>query len=234
MQPDLFACLADVVVRLDAAGVGPLVEEALAAGLAPADVLTRGLSAGMRRVGEQFNAGEVFMPEMLVAAEVYLAGLSVVRPRLRAAGTGGDVDSGDPSGSAGGGSAYPLGTMVLGSIHGDIHTVGKMVAIPVFEANGLRVIDLGEDIAADVFVDAIRTHNPRIVGFGTYMMASFMHTRVAVETIARAGLRERVKIICGGPAVDANAARKMGADDASDDAWEAVGKIRRLLARRTA
>ncbi len=218
---EIFAALADAVVRLDVAGVGPLVEQALAAGISPADILSRGLSEGMRRVGDQFNAGEMFMPEMLVAAEVYVAGLNLVRPLLTAR-AGGSV-SGNP------GSAYPLGTMVLGSIFGDIHTVGKMVAIPVFEASGLRVIDLGENLDDDVFIDAIRQHDPQIVGFGTYMMASFMHTRDAVATIAKAGLRDRIKIICGGPAVDANAARKMGADDASADAWEAVTKIKRLL-----
>ncbi len=209
---ELFGQLADAVVRLDISSVSALVDEALAAGLAPADILTKGLSVGMQRVGQQFNAGEMFMPEVLVASEVYLAGLSIVRPKLGAAG------------------AHPLGTMVLGSIYGDIHTVGKLVAIPVFEANGLRVIDLGENLDDEVFVEAIRRYKPEIVGFGTYMTASFMHTRDAVDVIARAGLRERVKIICGGPAVDADAARRMGADDASDDAWDGVSRIKRLLA----
>ena len=208
----IFAELADAVVRLDVRRVPTLVEQALAAGLAPADVLARGLAAGMRRVGDAFNAGEMFMPELLVAAEVFLAGLEIVRPRLGAAGD-------QPA----------LGTMVLGSIYGDIHTVGKMVAIPVFEAHGLRVIDLGENLDDDVFVDAIRVHRPEIVGFGTYMTPTFMHTRETVAVIAKAGLRDQVKIICGGPAVDADAARRMGADDASDDAWQAVGKIKRLL-----
>jgi 5-methyltetrahydrofolate--homocysteine methyltransferase len=212
----VLAQLAEAVLRLDLAGVGPLVRQALAAGLAPAAVLRDGLSQGMRRVGQQFNAAEIFMPELLVAAEVYLAGLAIVRPEL-GAGPGSDA----------------LGTMVLGSIYGDIHTVGKQVAIPVFEASGLRVIDLGENVEDEAFVEAIRRHRPDLVGLGTYMTSTFMHTQETVAVIARAGLRDRVKIICGGPAVSADAARRMGADDASDDAWQAVEQIRRLLGARS-
>ncbi|HUU96053.1 MAG TPA: B12-binding domain-containing protein [Phycisphaerae bacterium] len=212
-RPEILAQLADAVVRFDVDRIRPLVEQALAAQLPAADVLNQGLSRGMQRVGEQFNAGEMFMPEVLVAAEVYLTGLAIVRPLL--AGRGGE---------------HSLGTMVIGSIHGDIHTVGKLVAIPVFEASGLRVVDLGVNLDDEVFVEAIRTHRPQIVGLGTYMTSTFMHTQETVAVIEKAGLRDQVRIICGGPAVDADAARRMGADDASDDAWKGVEKIKRLLA----
>lgn len=206
--------LAQAVEGMDANAVKSLAKEALAAGLSPATVLNDGLSVGMRRVGQQFNAGDMFMPEVLVACDVYFAGLEVVRPLLAA--TGGE---------------NVLGTMVLGNIHGDIHTVGKNVAIPVFEASGLRVIDVGESLDDGIFVEAIRKHRPQIVGLGTYMTSTFMHTKETVAAIAKAGLRDQVKIICGGPAVDAEAARRMGADDASDDAWKAVAKIKRLLGK---
>ncbi len=210
--------LADSVEQLDLKGIGPLVEQALASGLAPSRILTEGLSRGMQQVGEKFNSGELFIPEMLVACDVYFVGLEIVRPLL-----------------AGGGDEHVVATMVLGNIHGDIHTVGKNVAIPVFEASGIRVIDIGENLDDDVFIDAIRQHDPDVVGFGTYMTSTFMHTAKTVATIKAAGLRDRVKIICGGPAVDAEVARRMGADDATDDAWEAVKKIKRLVgdAKRT-
>lgn len=206
--------LAKAIEGMDANAVKSLAKEALAAGMSPATVLNDGLSLGMRRVGQQFNAGDMFMPEVLVACDVYFAGLEVVRPLLAASG-GENV----------------LGTMVLGNIHGDIHTVGKNVAIPVFEANGLRVVDVGESLDDQVFVDAIRKHKPQIVGLGTYMTSTFMHTKDTVAAITKAGLRDQVKIICGGPAVDAEAARRMGADDASDDAWKAVEKIKKLLGK---
>ncbi len=211
-EQDMLRQLSSAVEELDFKGVVPLVERALAAGISAATILTDGLSAGMREVGKKFNSGDLFMPEVLVACDVYFAGLQIVRPLLLA-----------------GGDAHILGTIIMGNIYGDVHTVGKQVAMPVFEASGFRVIDLGEDLTDEAFVEGIREHRPQVVGLGTYMTSTFMHTRETVEAITRAGLRDKVKIICGGPAVDAEAARRMGADDASDDAWKGVEKIKRLL-----
>lgn len=205
--------LAEMVASMDSSGVSHEVEACLSAGLPPMRIIADGLSAGMRAVGEKFKSGEVYMPEVLVSCDVYYKGLEAVRPHLKAA---------DQRGSR--------GRMILGTIHGDIHTVGKDVAAPVFQAAGYEVIDLGVDVTDEAFVEAIRRHDPQIVGLGTYMTSTFMHTGATVAAIERAGLRSRVRIICGGPAVDAGAARKMGADDASDDAWEAVERIDRLVA----
>jgi len=204
--------LAEAVLGMDLEGVGPLVEDCLAAGLSPMEILSAGLSAGMRRVGEKFKQGEIFMPEVLVCCDVYYRGLEILRPLIRHSGGGG-----------------ARGKIILGTIHGDIHTVGKDVAAPVFQAAGYEVIDLGVDVPDARFVEAIREHAPDIVGLGTYMTSTFMHTGETVRVIREAGLRDRVKIICGGPAVDPGAARRMGADDASDDAWEAVEKLDRLV-----
>jgi len=208
--------LADAVERLDVRGVPALIHEAMAAGHTPSVILSDGLSKGMQRVGTRFKTGEMFMPEVLVACDVYYAGLAILKPLLAAKG-----------------DSHVVATMVLGTIYGDVHTVGKDVAIPVFEASGLRVIDLGVNVDDQRFVEAIRQHNPAIVGLGTYMTSTFMHTKETVAAITKAGLRDHVKIICGGPAVDAEAARKMGADDASDDAWKGVEKIKQLLAAST-
>lgn len=204
--------LAQAVLELDLENVGPIVEDCLAAGLSPAAILSGGLSAGMRQVGEKFKQGEIFMPEVLVACDAYYRGLEILRPLIGRAGC-----------------AEARGKLIIGTIYGDIHTVGKDVAAPVFQAAGYEVIDLGVDVPDERFVEAIREHSPDVVGLGTYMTSTFMHTRETVRVIREAGLRDRVKIICGGPAVDAGAARRMGADDASDDAWEAVEKLDRLV-----
>lgn len=206
-----FQQLADAVVNMDADRVPDLVRDALADGLSAADILARGLSCGMRRVGEQFRDGTIFMPEVLVCCDTYYAGLQVVEPLLQ------------------GKKGASKGKIVLGTIHGDIHTVGKDVAIPVFRAAGFDVVDLGIDVKDEAFVEAVRQHRPQLVGLGTYMTSTFMHTRATVEALQRAGVRDEVKVICGGPAVDAATARKMGADDASNDAWEAVGKMEALV-----
>lgn len=211
-ESDVLTPLASAVEQLDAAAVRQLIEQGLSAGMTPQRLLAEGLSAGMRNVGRKFNEGEMFMPEVLVACDVYFAGLDMVKPLISD------------------GADQHFATMILGNIHGDVHTVGKNVAMPVFEANGIRVIDLGEDLPDDAFVEAIRRHQPDVVGFGTYMTSTFMHTKETVAAIIKAGLRDQVRIICGGPAVDAEAARRMGADDATDDAWDAVARIQAMLA----
>lgn len=210
---DPLARLARCVLDMNVEGVAGEVRSALDEGLPPMRILSEGLSAGMRQVGEKFKSGEVYMPEVLVSCDVYYKGLQAVRPLL------GDVPPGGWR-----------GRMVLGTIHGDIHTVGKDVAIPVFQAAGYEVIDLGIDVSDAAFVEAVHRHEPDLVGLGTYMTSTFMHARETVRALSAAGLRDRVRIICGGPAVDARAARKMGADDASDDAWEAVSSLDRLVA----
>jgi 5-methyltetrahydrofolate--homocysteine methyltransferase len=204
--------LSQIVLDMDGAGVGPAVEDCLRSGIPASRILAEGLSSGMRMVGEKFKNGEIYMPEVLVSCDVYYKGLELVRPHIQ--GAEGQVK----------------GKIILGTIHGDIHTVGKDVAVPVFQAAGYDVVDLGVDVPDAKFVEAIQEHEPDIVGLGTYMTSTFMHTSETVRVIREAGLRARVKIICGGPAVDPAAARRMGADDACDDAWEAVGKIDRLMA----
>ena len=204
--------LSQIVLNMDVAVVGPAVEECLAAGIPASRILADGLSAGMRVVGEKFKSGEIYMPEVLVSCDVYYRGLETLRPHIRDAG------------------AQRKGKLILGTIHGDIHTVGKDVAIPVFQAAGYDVVDLGVDVPDARFLEAIREHHPDIVGFGTYMTSTFMHTSEVVRLIREAGLRAQVKIICGGPAVDSEAAKRMGADAASDAAWEAVAKLDRLMA----
>jgi 5-methyltetrahydrofolate--homocysteine methyltransferase len=204
--------LAQAVLDLDVSRTERLSKEALAAGISPYRIIAEGLSVGMRIVGEKFKCAEVFIPEVLVACDAYYAGLSAVKPHLEAAER-----------------SQFIAKMVIGTIYGDIHTVGKDVAIPVFEAAGFDVIDLGAAVPDEKFVEAVREHKPQLVGLGTYMTSTFMHTRETVKALADAGLRNSVKVICGGPAVDAKTARKMGADDASDNAWDAVERMKKLV-----
>jgi len=211
-EPELLEALAASVNDLEASGTVRLAKEALAAGIAPYRIISEGLSQGMKRIGERFKCAEVFIPEVLVACDVYYAGLAVVKPHLRA-------DEREQY----------IAKMVVGTIYGDIHTVGKDVAVPVFEAAGFDVVDLGAAVPDGKFVEAVREHQPQLVGLGTYMTSTFMHTRETVRALTDAGLRDNVKIICGGPAVDVEVARRMGADDASDNAWDAVERMKRLV-----
>jgi len=209
----ILKALAQAVIDLDASLAQRLAKDALDAGIAPYTIISEGLSQGMRTIGEKFKCAEVFIPEVLVACDAYYAGLNVVKPHLKAS----ERDR-------------FLARMVIGTIYGDIHSVGKDVAVPVFQAAGFDVIDLGTAVPDQKFVEAVREHKPQLVGLGTYMTSTFMHTKETVRALREAGLRDGVKIICGGPAVDAEAARKMGADDASDNAWDAVERMKRLAA----
>ncbi|MBM3334928.1 cobalamin-dependent protein [Candidatus Sumerlaeota bacterium] len=207
----MLQALAEAVIDLDAARAQTLAREALDAGMSPYSIIADGLSLGMKTVGERFKRAEVFIPEVMVACDAYYAGLSVVKPHL-----GADE------------RRQFIARMVIGTIYGDIHSVGKDVAVPVFQAAGFDVIDLGVAVPDQKFVEAVREHKPQLVGLGTYMTATFMHTKETVRALVEAGLRDGVKIICGGPAVDAEIARQMGADDASDNAWDAVERMKRL------
>ncbi len=213
MDPSaMLSHLAQSILDMDFNGIQGKTKECIDAGISAEKIISEGLSAGMRRVGVKFKNGEVYMPEVLVSCDVYYKGLELARPLLKPRD-----------------ASLRRGKMILGTIHGDIHTVGKDVALPVFLAAGYDVVDLGVDVSDDQYVEAIRKHRPDLVGLGTYMTSTFMHTEATVRTIEKAGLRTKVRVICGGPAVDPRAARRMGADDASDDAWDAVDKLHRLM-----
>ncbi len=213
-QQTLLNQIAEAVIHLNQDKVKTLTQQAISL-IPPQTIISEGLSRGMQTVGEQFKNGEIFIPEVMVACDCYYAGLNLVKPLLKDR----------PRETI-------LGRIVIGTIHGDIHTVGKDVAVPVFEAAGFDVIDLGVAVPDEAFVEAVQKYQPDIVGLGTYMTATFMHTRETVEKLRQAALRERVKVICGGPSVTGEAARRLGADDASNNAWEAVEIMRRWMEQK--
>jgi len=205
--------LKNAVIEMNSDEAKSAAEEALKVGIDPVDAIVKGLSEGMKVVGERFGRMEVFLSEVLTSADAYYAALNVLKPKI----------------SSEKAQRAFTATMVMGTIFGDIHTVGKDIAIPVFQSAGFNVIDLGIDVPPEGFVEAAIRNGAELVGLGTYMSETFFHVPDVVKAFERAGIRGKVKIICGGPAVDPKAARKLGADDASSDAWEAVGKLKRLL-----
>jgi 5-methyltetrahydrofolate--homocysteine methyltransferase len=213
-QESLKKKLAEAVVSFQRTEVQKAAEEALAAGMHPFDII-KGLSEGMREIGRLWNAMEIFLPEVMAAADAYYAGLNLVKPRI-AVGESGDY----------------LATIIFGTIYGDIHSVGKDVAIPVFQAENFNVVDLGVDVSPQQYIDAVKEHKAQIVGLGTYMSETFMHVGEVVKAFAEAGIRDNILVICGGPATDPLAAQRMGADDAFNDAWVAVARTKELIKGR--
>jgi 5-methyltetrahydrofolate--homocysteine methyltransferase len=208
------AALCRAVVEYRAAEAEDAARRALREGMRPADVVAA-LSEGMREIGHLWNTLDVFLPEVMAAVDAYYAGLSIARPALGASGQG-----------------DALATIIFGTIYGDIHTIGKDVAVPVFEAENFKVVDLGVDVSAERYVAAIREHRAHVVGLGTYMSETFLHVDDLIRRFEEAGVRDQVLVVCGGPAVDASTARRMGADDAYNDAWVAVERVKGLLRER--
>lgn len=177
----------------------------------PADVLLQdGLIAAMREVGQLFEDGEIYVPEMLVAARAMNATVAVLKPRL----VGHAVQSG--------------GTVAIGTVQGDLHDIGKNLVAMMLEGSGFEVVDLGTDVPADRFIDAIRA-GANVVGMSALLTTTMTGMREVVDAISAAGLRDKVQIIVGGAPITAKFAAEIGADGYAPDASKAVRKVRELL-----
>jgi len=192
--------------------VAELVQGALDQGLSPQEILQNGLIAGMDEVGRDFKCGDLFVPEVLIAARAMHAGMNVLRPLLAAS----DVRS--------------MGKYVIGTVQGDLHDIGKNLVKMMVEGAGFEVIDLGTDVKPEDFVKAIREHQPRLVGMSALLTTTMVNMRTTIEALVEAGVRDQVKIMIGGAPVTAKFAEDIGADAFASDAAAAVDIARSLTA----
>ena len=188
MQEDLYDGYADEVVNE--------VNELLSRKMTPYDILTNGLVAGMDVVGELYSTGDYFLPDLILGGEAMKAALATLEPALKASGQAREV----------------LGVVVLGSVKGDIHEIGKSLVGSMLSANGFEVYDLGIDIEADEFVTKAREHNADIVALSALLTTTMLHQRDVIELLAEAGFRDRVKVMVGGSPVTQGWADQIGAD----------------------
>ena len=195
----------------EAATVADLVQKALDQGLAPQDVLSGGLIAGMDEVGKDFKAGILFVPEVLIAARAMHAGMGILRPLLVAS----DIPS--------------AGKCVVGTVQGDLHDIGKNLVKMMLEGAGFEMIDLGTDVKPDAFVDAVRQHQPQIVGMSALLTTTMVNMKSIIEALEEAGVRGSVKVMIGGAPVTAAFAREIGADGYAPDAATAVDVARGFI-----
>ena len=179
------------------------VQSALDAGISVSDILVEGMIAAMEEVGRLFQEGEYFVPEMLLAAHSMKAGISVLQPHL--------VNSG----------VEPIGKVVLGSVEGDMHDIGKNLVAMMLEGAGFQVVDLGTDVSAAQFVEAVK-EGADILGLSALLTTTLPSMESTIRAIEAAGLREDVKIIVGGAPVTADYAHQIGADGYAKDASQAV------------
>jgi 5-methyltetrahydrofolate--homocysteine methyltransferase len=179
------------------------VQSAIDAGILVSDILTEGMIAAMEEVGRLFQEGEYFVPEMLLAAHSMKAGLSVLQPHL--------VNTG----------VEPIGKIILGSVDGDMHDIGKNLVAMMLEGAGFQIVDLGTDVSAAQFVEAVK-EGADILGLSALLTTTLPSMESTIRTIEAAGLREDVKIIVGGAPVTTDYAHKIGADGYAKDASQAV------------
>lgn len=191
--------------------VARLAEKLLARGVAAQSILTDGLIAGMTQVGEQMRCGEMYLPEVLQSAAAMHAAMELLKPHLRK----GDVSA--------------RGRIVIGTVKGDMHDIGKNLVGIMLQGAGLEVVDLGVNVPPDRFVEAIRTHRPQLVGMSALLTTTMLGMRATLEAIAQAGLRSAVKVIIGGAPVSQRFAEEIGADAYARDAVTAVDRVRDLL-----
>jgi 5-methyltetrahydrofolate--homocysteine methyltransferase len=199
------------VLEGDAEEAASQVQAGLDAGIAPSDILNKGCIAAMGEVGRLFEEGEMFVPEMLIAARAMQAGMAVLKPHLAE----GEITS--------------AGKVILGTVAGDLHDIGKNLVGMMMEGAGFEIVDLGTDVNAAAFVEAVREHNADIVGMSALLTTTMPSMTATVEALTEAGLRDKVKVLVGGAPVTQAFADQIGADGFAPDASSATRVAKGLL-----
>jgi len=189
-----------------------LVREICKTGIGLDTVIQEGLIAAMDVVGQKFGAGEIFVPEMMVSAMTMKLGLNIVKPLLT------------------GKSGAPKGTVLMGTVKGDLHDIGKNIVIMMLEGAGFQVIDLGVDIDVEKVVAKVIETRPQVLGLSALLTTTMPEMKRVIEELRARGLRDRIKVMVGGAPVDAAFAEKIGADGYGKDAAQAMALARSFVA----
>ncbi len=213
-KADYFDKVAQAVVDCDKDACLRLLEEG--AGIDPLETLERGLGKGIRQIGDDCGTGKVFLPELIGAADVMKAGVAVLDARIKASGK----------------TRVSQGKVVIGTVKGDIHDIGKSVVASMLQANGYDVVDLGIDVDDAEFVSAAQEQSADCVGLSSLLTLQIENMGVVIQRLEDAGIRDQVKVIVGGAPVTQEFADEIGADAVGYDAADAVKKMKALLGRQ--
>jgi len=194
-----------------AADIKALVEKALQEKVPPADILNKGLLAGMSVVGEKFKKNEVYVPDVLIAARAMKAGTEVLKPFLAAAGV------------------QPIGTVVMGTVKGDLHDIGKNLVCMMLEGAGFKVVDAGINIDAEKFVELAKSNNAKVIGASALLTTTMTNMKGVVEAVKASGLEGKVKVMTGGAPVTQAFCDEIGAHGYAPDAASAADKAKDLI-----
>jgi 5-methyltetrahydrofolate--homocysteine methyltransferase len=202
------------VIEGDVDAIGSQVKALIANGTDPLEIINQGLIAGMNTVGVRFKAGDMYVPEVLMCARSMAVGLEIVKPLIAEK----DMKS--------------AGKVVIGTVKGDLHDIGKNLVTMMMQSSGLEVIDIGIDVAPEKFIEAIREHKPDILGMSALLTTTMPAMKDTIELLVEEGLRDKVKIIVGGAPVSQEFATYVGADAYAPDAAVATDQCKEFVAAK--
>lgn len=211
MDESILIAVKNALISGDRSHLVELTKQALSQGIKPEKILYEGLIPGMAVVGEKFKNDEFYIPEVILRAMSFKDSVNILRPLLM------DKD------------IKTMGKVLIGTVQGDLHDVGKNLVSLMLEASGYQVIDLGVDIAIQTFVEKAKEHNVNIVGLSALLTTTMPNMKKVIQALQEEGLRGKVKVIIGGAPVSQSFADQVGADAYGHDATDAVEKIRLLL-----
>ena len=214
VEDPLLAEIQQAIIDLDEDRTEELTLEAIDEGYNPLDILQEGLTKGVKTVGDKFGRGEVFLPELAMSADCMRAGVQHVDPLLA------EMDLGDDETG---------GLVVIGTVDEDIHNIGKNIFVTMLKANGFDVVDLGVEVPNEEFIEAVREHDPDILGMSALMTMTMDHQEEVIELLEDEGLRDDVKVMVGGAPTSPEWCEEIGADGYGDNADAAVKSALELL-----
>jgi len=209
---EYLAELVEAVVRIDEAAVMKLVSQGAEEGVDPLSIINNGLTVGLRRIGDLFAEEVIFLPELVLAGEIVTQAVASIKDKL----------SGDQI-------LATKGSIIMATVQGDVHDIGKKLVCLLLSASGYQVIDLGKDVAPATIVDKVVELKPNGLGLSALLTTTMVGQKAVIEAIEEAGVRENLKIMVGGAPVSRDWAEKIGADGFAEDASAAVAEADRLL-----
>jgi len=207
--------ISEAIVELKWDEIAALTNETLEAGVPALEIINQGLVTGMSAVGIKFRDGEVFLPELLLSAKTMKTALEILLPILRQQGTG------------------FIGRVLIGTVSGDLHDIGRKIVASMLQGNGFEVIDLGIDVDPEKFVEAVRDSDAQILGLSALLTSTMPMMEATIKALEKAGLRQKVKVMVGGASVTQAYADRIGADGYGADAVAAVEKARALISTQS-
>jgi corrinoid protein of di/trimethylamine methyltransferase len=208
--------LKQAIINFKDEEIGDLTRQALAAGMEPEDIILNGLAPGLEEVGRLYTAGEYFIPELTMCGNAMKAAMAILDPLIEAKGTG-----------------TRRGTVLIGTVEGDLHDIGKNLVVSMLRGSGFETHDLGVNVPTATFVEQVRQLNPDVVGLSALLLTTREAMGEVIKALETAGLRDQVKVIVGGSPVTQKFADEIGADGFGEDAVAAAHLARKFTTKQT-